>query len=257
MSSPQATVSAITLSQTDLDKIEVLDRSKNNWGVCPEENEFLHGHTNTYLTWGALKSRHEKVGPIAQILLIQQALAVWYRRSERLFTTSTQLNELVRRIYAIGIPKEEDFLTIMMLNAMAEDLPHVHNHIADALATSTSTTPYGPSNIHSRLDIEQQLIDTKRSKDGDIAMAAIGRGNHNAQSRERTACGNTSHPTKDCFGKGGATEGKRDEVLACKCAAREVKGSSTGRTPTSKPAQDPPSDLCRVSRPCGTSCFLN
>jgi hypothetical protein len=177
MTSIQATVLAITLSQTDLDKIEMLDHSKNNWGVwsdrmqnylllkhrggyilglvtrpdpsldpvstghwdlnnlcimaalrthsSSEENEFLRGHTNTYLAWNALKTCHEKVGPIAQILLIQQTLAVRYRRSERLSSTSTQLSDLIRRIYAIGIPKEEDFLTIMMLNAMAEDLPHV------------------------------------------------------------------------------------------------------------------------------------
>ncbi|KAG1765823.1 hypothetical protein EDD22DRAFT_746682, partial [Suillus occidentalis] len=122
-----------------------------------EEQEFLRPFTNAYLAWKALKSRHEKVGPIAQILLIQQALTVCYRRSERLATTSTQLSELVRRIYAIGLPKEDDFLTIMMLNAMSDDLPHVRNHIADALATSTTTSIYGPSNIRSRLDVEQQL----------------------------------------------------------------------------------------------------
>ncbi|KAG2120429.1 uncharacterized protein F5147DRAFT_552245, partial [Suillus discolor] len=122
-----------------------------------KENEFLRGYTNAYLAWNTLKSRHEQVGPIVQILLIQQALAVRYRRSEHLSTTSTQLGELVRRIYAIGIPKEEDFLTIMMLNTMSEDLPHVRNHIADALSASTSATAYGPSNICSRLDVEQQL----------------------------------------------------------------------------------------------------
>ncbi|KAG1887385.1 hypothetical protein F4604DRAFT_1527291, partial [Suillus subluteus] len=122
-----------------------------------EENEFLRGFTNANLAWVALKSQHEKVGPIAQILLIQQALAVKYLHSERLSTTSTNLSELVRHIYAIGIPKEEDFLTIMMLNAMANDLPHIRNHIVDALATSTSSNPYGPSNICSRLDVEQQL----------------------------------------------------------------------------------------------------
>ncbi|KAG1887698.1 hypothetical protein F4604DRAFT_1538117, partial [Suillus subluteus] len=107
--------------------------------------------------WSALKSRHEKVGPIAQIILIQQGLAVKYKRTERLSTTSTHLTELIRRIYVIGLPKEEDFLTILMLNAMSEDLPHVRNHIANSLATSTSSAPYGPSNIRARLDVEQQL----------------------------------------------------------------------------------------------------
>ncbi|KAG1729815.1 hypothetical protein EDD22DRAFT_755330, partial [Suillus occidentalis] len=122
-----------------------------------EEQEFLCSFTNIYLAWTALKSRHEKVRPITQILLIQQALTVCYRRSEWLTTTSTQLSELVRCIYAIGLPKEDNFLTIMMLNAMSDDLPHVRNHIVDALATSTTTSIYGPSNIRSRLNVEQQL----------------------------------------------------------------------------------------------------
>jgi hypothetical protein len=47
-----------------------------------EENEFLRSYTNAHLAWDALKSRHEKVGSIAQILLIQQALAVKHLRSE-------------------------------------------------------------------------------------------------------------------------------------------------------------------------------
>ncbi|KIK45157.1 hypothetical protein CY34DRAFT_78499 [Suillus luteus UH-Slu-Lm8-n1] len=211
-------------SQTDLNKIEVLDRSKNNWGVwsdrmqnylllkhggsyllglmaCPdpsldsssaghwdlnnlciiaalrtqsssEENDFLRNFTNANLAWVALKMRHEKVGPITQILLIQQALTVKYLRSERLSTMSTNLSELVRHIYAIGIPKENNFLTIMMLNVMARELPHVRNHIADALATSTSSNLYGLSNIHSCLDVKQKLINTEKSKGRDVALAA-------------------------------------------------------------------------------------
>ncbi|KAG2062916.1 hypothetical protein BDR04DRAFT_1206204, partial [Suillus decipiens] len=36
----------------------------------PEEQEFLRTYSNAYLAWDALKSRHEKVGPIAQKLTI-------------------------------------------------------------------------------------------------------------------------------------------------------------------------------------------
>jgi hypothetical protein len=42
-------------------------------------------------------------------------------------------------------------------------------------------------------------------------------------------CGNSSHGTKDCFGKGGAMEGKCDEVLARKRAAREARGAATNK----------------------------
>ncbi|KAG1851586.1 hypothetical protein DFJ58DRAFT_661551 [Suillus subalutaceus] len=68
---------------------------------------------------------------------------------------STQLNDLTRRIYAIGIPKEGDFLTILMLNAMSKDLPHVRNHVADVITISTSSAPYSPSKICSHLKLEQ------------------------------------------------------------------------------------------------------
>jgi hypothetical protein len=150
MSPTRATVTAIVLSQTDLEKIKILDRSKNNWWVwsdrmqnylllkhgggyilgivtCPDpsldpssaghwdlnnlyivaalctcsstqENEFLRGYTNAYLAWDTFKSCHKKVRPIAQILLIQQALAVKYLHSKRLSTTSTTLQDLVHCI---------------------------------------------------------------------------------------------------------------------------------------------------------------
>ncbi|KIK32504.1 hypothetical protein CY34DRAFT_101373, partial [Suillus luteus UH-Slu-Lm8-n1] len=299
-----SSITVITLSQTDLEKIEILDRSQNNWGVwsdklqnylllkhgggyllgvisrpdpvtdfagagtwdlnnlcviaalrthsSSEEQEFLRPFTNAFLAWTALKARHEKVGPIAQILLIQQALAVRYRRADRLSVTSTQLSDVVRRIYAIGLPKEDDFLTIMMLNAMTDDLPHVRNHIADALATSTSTSAYGPSNIRSRLDVEQQLIDSEKLKASDVAMVASAKGNRRdarpgkvcsecnvaGHSSCCTTCGNWGHLAKDCFGKGGAMEGKRDEVIARKRTARDAaaaKGGSYAK-PATKPA---------------------
>lgn len=198
-----------------------------------KKNEFLQGYTNAYLAWDTLKSRHEKVGPIAQILLIQQALAVKYVRSECLSTTSTTLHDLVRRIYTIGIPKEEDFLTIMMLNTMAEDLPHVHNHIVDALTTSTASKPYGPTHICSCLDVEQQLLDTAKSKGTNVALAATSRGGNSRDNCKCCGtCGNSSHLTKDYFGKGGAMEGKWDEVLAQKCAACDSKAPAGKSKPT-------------------------
>ncbi|KAG2357524.1 hypothetical protein BDR07DRAFT_1490619 [Suillus spraguei] len=221
----QAAISAVTLSQTDLEKIKVLDRSKNNWSIwsdkmqnylllkhggayildittCPnpildptgaslfdlnnlciiaalrthlsvEEQEFLRGHSNVHTAWEALKSCHEQVGPIAQILLIQQALSLCYRRHERLAGISTQLSALVRRIYTISLPAKDDFLVIIMLNTMSDELPHICNHVADTITISASTKAYGPSHIRSHLDVEQQLIDTESAKSSpDVVLVA-------------------------------------------------------------------------------------
>ncbi|KAG2045536.1 hypothetical protein BDR06DRAFT_859988, partial [Suillus hirtellus] len=122
-----------------------------------EDQDFLLPFTDAHAAWKALRSHHKQVGPIAQILLIQQAFSLCYHCSERFALTSSQLAHLTRCIYAIGIPKEEDFLTIIMLNAMGEDLPHMRNHIADAITISTPSAPYSPTNICLCLELEQQL----------------------------------------------------------------------------------------------------
>lgn len=141
---------------------------------------------------------------------------------------------MVRYIYTIGLPKETNFLTIMMLNAMSNNLPHVQNHIANALSVSTTTSIYSPSNIHSHLDVKQQLINMAKGS-GDVALLANDKGgtSHGTQSKtcsERrhqghsyccTNCNSWGYYAKDCFGKGGSMEGKHEEVLAWKRTAHE------------------------------------
>ncbi|KAG2050614.1 hypothetical protein BDR06DRAFT_891328, partial [Suillus hirtellus] len=61
-------------------------------------------------------------------------------------------------IYAIKLPKGSNSFTSMMLNAMSDDLPHIQNHITDALSTSSSTNVYSASNICAQLNVEQQLV---------------------------------------------------------------------------------------------------
>ncbi|KAG2128961.1 uncharacterized protein EDB93DRAFT_1095732, partial [Suillus bovinus] len=112
---------------------------------------------------------------------------------------------------------------------MSKDLPHVRNHVADTLAISSSTTAYGPSHIHSRLNVEQQLIDTETAKGSpDVALAATKVGSSTQPSCGN--CGRTGHVIKDCFGKGGAMEGKCDQVLERKHAGRSTsKPAATGK----------------------------
>jgi hypothetical protein len=161
---------------------------------CTEDQNFLLPFTDAHATWTALKSHHEQVGPIAQILLIQQAFALRYRCSERFALTSTQLTDLTRHIYAIWIPKEEDFLTILMLNAMSEDLPHVRNHVTDTIVISTPSAPYGPTNIHTCLELEQQLIDNDKGKgSGDVAMITSNKGKSSHGRPSCPDCGQTTH----------------------------------------------------------------
>ena len=126
-------VKLLKLSQSDLEKIKVLDMAKHNWltwseamlnlfllnscggyilgtvlrpsddtseattnwdinNLCViaaiktkctrEESHFLQGSTNAHDAWTVLRNRHEKLGPVAQVLLIQEALEVQFHHSE-------------------------------------------------------------------------------------------------------------------------------------------------------------------------------
>ncbi|KAG1825399.1 hypothetical protein EV424DRAFT_1301756, partial [Suillus variegatus] len=57
-------------------------------------------------------------------------------------------------------------------------------------------------------------------------------GNSHDNRKHCGTCGNSSHPTEDCFGKGGVMEGKRDKVLARKCAAHDSKAPAGKSKPT-------------------------
>ncbi|KIK76096.1 hypothetical protein PAXRUDRAFT_170935 [Paxillus rubicundulus Ve08.2h10] len=168
LASTQPNVKVIHISQSELEKIAVLDRGTNNWAtwsnamqnllllnhggtyilgtlphpddtgcaanwdlnnLCiiaalhtrstPEEQAFLHPHTNAHFTWSALCTHHEQIGPIAQTL-IQKLLQVQYRKSKCFSTTSLAISEDVQHVFSMGLPTEDMFPLIMMMNAMSE-----------------------------------------------------------------------------------------------------------------------------------------
>ncbi|KAJ3821267.1 hypothetical protein EV361DRAFT_793819, partial [Lentinula raphanica] len=82
------------------------------------ERPFIESAKTAKEAWDALKARHEQAGPVKQALLIQEALGIRYSRTEPFSATSSKLNDLNTRIWAMGTPSEELFLCILMMNAM-------------------------------------------------------------------------------------------------------------------------------------------
>ncbi|KAG2361349.1 hypothetical protein BDR07DRAFT_1377318 [Suillus spraguei] len=134
----------------------------------------------------------------------------------------------------------------MMLNAMTDNFWHICNYIANALSATSSagtgtTNTYGPSNICAHLDVEQQLLDTEKSKGGDITLVTHGRTGGNAHecgcqghSFCCTNCNSWGHYVKDCFGKGGSMEGRHKEVLAWRHASETTSKGGATTKPTAK-----------------------
>ncbi|KIJ06694.1 hypothetical protein PAXINDRAFT_91623, partial [Paxillus involutus ATCC 200175] len=205
--------------------------------VSHEDQRLLEDVTDAKQAWGILRERHEKVGPIAQILLIQEVFAKRYTRGQRFSLTSSELSDLVRRIYRIGIPTEEVFLSIAMLNALSGELNTVQTQVASLLSSSTKDRPFTSADIRARLDTEQQLLDNEKARSADIALAVTHKhGNHN-RGTEKTCslCGKRGHTVDGCWQPGGGMAGRRDEVLAKiradkltrKGGSRTASGAST------------------------------
>ena len=67
--------------------------------------------------------------------------------------TSLEISEMVRHIYAMGMPISETFSLIMMMNAMVDKLPYVQDQIADAIMHSTPSDPYTLIMVHACLEM--------------------------------------------------------------------------------------------------------
>ncbi|KAF8836747.1 hypothetical protein BDN67DRAFT_884512, partial [Paxillus ammoniavirescens] len=125
--------------------------------VSHEDQRHLEDVTDAKQAWGILHEHHEKVGPIAQILLIQEVPTKRYTCGQHFSLTSSELSDLVHHIYRIGIPTKEVFLSITMLNALSGELNTVQTQVASLLSSSTKDRPFTSANIRAQLDTEQQL----------------------------------------------------------------------------------------------------
>lgn len=205
------------------------------------EQEELKKAMSAKDAWVALTKTHEKQGAMAQILLIQEAFALWYTRTEPLSATSLRLTQLLSCIYAIGIPSQDMFLSITMLNALTGEFANVHDHVATTMASLTDPLkPFESSSIRARLDLEQQLINNDTSQSSITLLSHTpGRTQGCSHKHSDKKCSNTKcpspsgHTLPDCWAPGVGMEGKRDEVLASRKAKREARGKTGDPSATS------------------------
>ncbi|KIK91174.1 hypothetical protein PAXRUDRAFT_13924 [Paxillus rubicundulus Ve08.2h10] len=190
-----------------------------------EDQHLLEDVTNAQEAWDTLCECHKKVGPIAQILLIQEVFAKCYSRGQHFSLTSSELSKLVHHIYRIGIPTEEVFLLIAMLNALLGELSGVQTQVTSLLSSSLKDFPFTSANIHTHLNTEQQLLDNEKAQSANIALAAS------------TTC--MRHGNKKAVG-GMAVQ--HDEVLArihAEKSSRQNKANSQLSSGTSTPKSTP------------------
>lgn len=162
-----------------------------------------------------------------QVLLIQEVLEIQFHRSDRLSTTATKLWDIVDCIYVIGILKQDDFLLILLMNAMSGEFAPLCNHVTDCINASTMAELYTSSHLLKCLEMEQQLLDSEKQRQSSLALAATIHKlhNHKVQSSKTCSnCGGTGHTVDACWKEGGGRAGQWDTILAEKRATQAARG---------------------------------
>ncbi|KIK75749.1 hypothetical protein PAXRUDRAFT_18731 [Paxillus rubicundulus Ve08.2h10] len=261
------------LDMHSFEEIQELDRGKNNWSdwsftIKLVLNQHLVGgyltgtvlapnpltEPGAYNNWmlnniavvSALCSRvsHEDQHLLEDVTDAKQAWGILCERHEKRFSlTSSELSDLVRRIYRIGIPTEEVFLSIAMLNALSGELNTVQTQVASLLSSSTKNHPFTSADIRTRLDTKQQLLDNEKARSADIVLAVTHKHGNHKRGTEKTCslCGKHGHTVDGCWQPGGGMAGCREEVLTkicadkltCKGGSRTTSGASTPSTSSS------------------------
>ncbi|THU94386.1 hypothetical protein K435DRAFT_798944 [Dendrothele bispora CBS 962.96] len=125
-----------------------------------------------------------------------------------------RISDLVKHIFEIGIPNEESFHQLILLNAMSTELCTMR----DTLNTHMSSS--GTANTEEQS--KEQLLVIRKTERSNTAIANTARitGPRNGPRCATHGC-HGIHLMKNCFAKGGPMEGRRDEVLAEPKKARE------------------------------------
>jgi hypothetical protein len=191
--------------------------------ISPAEQDFLESksyHTSRQL-YDLLYQRHTQLGVTAQVSLINDALSVSFSPKVRVSDTLRELRQYNDRIWAIGQPSSEAFLSILTLHCI-RPIRDLRRDIENGLATIPN---YGVDDITRRLQLyeSEHQKDLPRSMFPHVSTANIATSSRNTSNPTRTQprekCGNckrSGHTTPYCVQPGGGCEGWTVEEATAK-----------------------------------------
>ena len=164
--------------------------------------------------WDALRMRHEKRGPFAQLILVKQGIDMRFSMATPFSETINKIDDLITRIENMGDFDWQKFKTVLLINALGGELEYLQSHIygmADDPGFSSASV------VH-RIHREQDLI-KHCAVQGEGPSALI------SQNRrcERTICSHCQKPghyADFCIAPGGKFVGHTlEEARAAQRAA--------------------------------------
>jgi hypothetical protein len=176
---------------------------------------------NAKKAWDSLVNRHEKQGPITQVHLIQEVLSILYAKDVSVWSSTTdRICDLCDRIFAQAVPTKDVLFMVAMLSALEREADHIRSEMTSYYISNKTADSKALSEC-----VEQEIVyKTRRENGSDVALAMQTGGRRNQKPSTKVCtnpiCPNPNgHLGNDCWEKGGAMEGKRDEVLARRAKA--------------------------------------
>ena len=181
--------------------------------------------------WDALRMRHEKRGPFAQLILVKQGIDVRFSMAIPFSDTINKIDDLITRIENMGDFDWQKFKTVLLINALGGELEYLQSHIygmADDPGFSSASV------VH-RIHREQDLI-KHRAVQGEGPSALITQNRRH----ERTICSHChkpGHHADFCIAPGGKFVGHTlDEARAAQRAAwAKERAQNSGLTRSMTP----------------------
>ena len=189
----------------------------------------------------ALRDRHEKSGPFAQIQLLKQFLEIFFDDDDDQFNhTCAKIEETHKHIMAMGVLDADRLLIFGYIHALRDKLPHIQSTIQ----IQSESPGFSSRSVKHLLDQEYKLIRKRRASTPQIALAA------SSTRPPRAPCGNCNRPnhsTEYCISPGGKLAGKTIEEARAIQAAHRLAPQSTPRTRPPRNPAPPASHQALVS----------
>lgn len=209
--------------------------------VEPTEHEFIPRAIGPKAAWEKLKERHEKEGPIKQVLLLHEALSTSFTDDTPMPTTAANITSLIDRAYTIGDVNKDMLICIAILTALKVYL-NLQSIISDKISNSTISNPYMSVDLRRFLEGQHTLSQSNKTTPGSSSSVALVAQTNKPQ-RERPTCDNCKclgHTAKFCARKGGPYEKLGIQASIDARRAEEGRGKPAG---TSSPGAATPGKI--------------
>ncbi|KAJ7710572.1 hypothetical protein B0H17DRAFT_1173559 [Mycena rosella] len=216
--------------------------------INPAERDYPRDHCTTasaHDIWTELKKCHRQKAS-TQTSLLDDLLGIRIERGADMVDAAGKVRDISKQVFEVGTLDADKLALAVLLRSLSLELRAIcEKYEDDDLAT--------PGDVFKSLEKEKLRWEeeNKQKAAEEKANAARVQKNTPAKSATRGLCGtcNEKHRTDECWGEGGAIEGKRDEVLERRAARRKdaKQPASTSNANTSANTNAKPSAKSRFA----------